>query len=69
MIIEEQRKQYLRKLRKSRSFRPLVAKSSSAKMLAKFGESEEAMKFFYGANLSIYRGEGDGGQFQGTASI
>jgi hypothetical protein len=27
------------------------------------------MKFFYGANLSIYRGEGDGGQFQGTASI
>jgi hypothetical protein len=38
-------------------------------MLAKFGESEEAMKFFYGANLSIYRGEGDGGQFQGIASI
>jgi hypothetical protein len=27
-------------------------------MLANFGESEEAVKNFYGANLSIYRGEG-----------
>jgi hypothetical protein len=56
--IKNQRKQYLQKSRKSWSFRTFVAESSSTKMLATFGESEEAVKKFYGANLSIYRGEG-----------
>jgi hypothetical protein len=57
-IIKNQRKKYLRKSRKSWSFRPFVAKSSSAKMLAKVWRKRGSGEKFYGANLSIYRGEG-----------
>jgi hypothetical protein len=58
MITEEQRKQYLQKLRKSSSFGLFAVKSLSANMQAKFGENEGAVINFYGEISLFIRARG-----------
>jgi hypothetical protein len=55
-IIEEQRKQYLRKSRNARNFRPFVAKNFYAKMLAKVRRKRGSGEICFTVRTSLFTG-------------